>query len=473
MKNTPSITMSLSGQQHLTLREILFPGDGNEHVAIVLCGRRLGAERERLTIRKIHRLPDEAYKQSSPVRVSWETATLPPLLEEAQEKGLSVFKIHSHPTGISSFSKTDDGADDVFLDNMRNWTESSVPHGSAVMLPDGRMFGRVLDRDGVIRPLSCISVAGSDLHFWYSSDSVSLQSEICASHTLAFGSRTTELLRRLRIGVVGCSGTGCLVIEQLARLGVGELVLVDDDAVEDRNLNRIIHATADDAEESRFKVDVVAQAIRREGLGTEVVALPLNLRRLEAVKAIAGCDVIFGCMDSMLGRLILNSIAVYYTIPYFDLGVRLDTRDDGANGLAISEVAGSVHYLQPGGSSLLNRGVIDAAQASAEALRQDDPLGYAQEVKEKYIIGANEQRPAVISVNMTVASLAVNDFLARIRPYRQIENEAVGCIRLSLASLDLFPEAEGLPCPVLAKQAGVGDVEPMLGLPMLSMVPSA
>ena len=47
----------------------------------------------------------------------------------------------------------------------------------------------------------------------------------------------------MSIAVVGCSGTGSPVIEQLARLGVGRLVLVDPDRVEEKNLNRIVNAT--------------------------------------------------------------------------------------------------------------------------------------------------------------------------------------------------------------------------------------
>lgn len=65
-----------------------------------------------------------------------------------------------------------------------------------------------------------------------------------ASQDQAFGDGTTNMLRRLRIGVGGASGTGSPTIEQLKRLGVGEIVAIDDDYIEDRNLNRITFATA-------------------------------------------------------------------------------------------------------------------------------------------------------------------------------------------------------------------------------------
>ncbi|MCL6647165.1 MAG: ThiF family adenylyltransferase [Chloroflexi bacterium] len=49
-------------------------------------------------------------------------------------------------------------------------------------------------------------------------------------------------LRRLRVGVVGAGGTGSLVAELLVRAGVGQVVLIDDEKVEEVNLNRVLHA---------------------------------------------------------------------------------------------------------------------------------------------------------------------------------------------------------------------------------------
>jgi hypothetical protein len=51
---------------------------------------------------------------------------------------------------------------------------------------------------------------------------------------------TADQLRlfRSRVAVIGCGGLGGYVVEQLARLGVGTLVLVDPDVFEEHNLNR-------------------------------------------------------------------------------------------------------------------------------------------------------------------------------------------------------------------------------------------
>ena len=86
---------------------------------------------------------------------------------------------------------------------IRGWVEADIPHGSAVMLPDGQMFGRVLRADRRFEPIDCINVAGDDLHFWYAdAGSVELPSFV-ASHAQAFDEGTIERLRRLSIAVIG------------------------------------------------------------------------------------------------------------------------------------------------------------------------------------------------------------------------------------------------------------------------------
>jgi molybdopterin/thiamine biosynthesis adenylyltransferase len=81
------------------------------------------------------------------------------------------------------------------------------------------------------------------------------------------------------------------------RLGVGLLVLVDHDRVEEKNLSRILNSGKEDAYCGRPKVHVMGAGIARIGLGQELVLLQKNLATKEAVCAVAECDVVFGCMD--------------------------------------------------------------------------------------------------------------------------------------------------------------------------------
>ena len=78
-----------------------------------------------------------------------------------------------------------------------------------------------------------------------------------------------ELLKGLQVGVVGCSGTGSIIIELLTRNAVGTLVIIDDDSLDPLNLNRIINSTSADAHLKRPKVKAIEEAIGRIGLGND------------------------------------------------------------------------------------------------------------------------------------------------------------------------------------------------------------
>ncbi len=407
-----NVVLRLSGQHHSLLQTKLFPGDGKEAVAIALCGRRNDNDRHYLSVHQLHFLSDEDYAERAADRVTWKTDFLVPLLEQAAKRGWAVVKIHSHPGGFSEFSEQDDVSDAELFTSVFGWVDDDLPHASAVMLPDGKLFGRAFKVDCTHSPLTYIAVAGEDLHFWLSTaeseggDGIGTQ-EFARRHAQAFGKGTTQQLQRLSIAVVGCSGTGSPVVEQLARLGVGRLLLVDPDHIEEKNLNRILNSTMRDAQKSTPKVEVLRRAIEAMGLGTKVETHASNLFDPEIVKAVAGCDVLFGCMDSVDGRYLLNRLATFYCIPYFDLGVKLQA--DGEGG--VEQICGSVHYLQPGGSSLLSRNVLTLEQVKASGLKRREPEAYEEQLKSKYITGVNEDRPAVISVNMLIASLGVNELL--------------------------------------------------------------
>lgn len=458
------VVLRLTGKQHAQLKAHLFPGDGNEAVAVALCGRRAGRERHCLTIRKITNIPYDQCSIRTPDRVTWSTQSLMPLLEEAARRGLAVLKIHSHPGGLGKFSDYDDRSDRDLFESIYGWMDDDQPHASAVMLPDGSIFARTVGAAGVFNPVSLVSVASDDLHFWHAQDGAAAVPEFARRHAQAFGAGTTAMLNRLSVAVVGCSGTGSPVIEQLVRLGVGKLVLIDPDVIEQKNLNRILNATIEDARLKWLKVDVLQRAIAQIGLPTEVVTFARDLAGPEVVKAIAECDVVFGCMDSVDGRHLLNRLAAFYLLPYFDVGVKLEA--DGRGG--VDQICGTVHYLQPDGSSLLSRRTYSLEQVQAAALKRTDPIAYRDQLQSKYIVGVQEERPAVISVNMLFASLAVNEFLARLHPYRDDPNADFAAYRISLTQSRIIQDSDGEPCPVLARHAGRGDVRPLLDMPALS-----
>ncbi|WP_158807800.1 ThiF family adenylyltransferase [Beijerinckia sp. L45] len=465
-------TLSLTGFQHAALREHLLPPDGFEAVAIALCGRRAGAERHRLVARAVHLVPHADCTERSVDTVAWPTDIMVPWLQEADRRGLSVVKIHSHRDGLAHFSTMDDETDAALFPCVCSWIDADVPHASVVLLPDGRMFGRAVKADGIFEPIETIMVVGDDLEIWHEDEFTPTETkaalpEFTRRHAQAFGDRTTRRLRRMSAAVIGCSGTGSIVIEQLVRLGIGRLVIVDDDIVKSLNLNRILNATQADAEAEILKVDMTSDAIARVGLGTEVERFATNLADADAVRAVAGCDVVFGCVDTAEGRFMANLLATYYVLPYIDVGVALDADETGA----ITQVCGYVHYLQPGASSLLSRGAITMAEVTAEALKRQNPEQYTERKKAGYIQNVQEDRPAVISVNAVLAGMAVNELLARLHGFRDEPNGCYGTIGMSISQVAFYPEAEtGTPCKILARHVGRGDIVPLLEQAELSEV---
>ncbi|MEL6614211.1 MAG: ThiF family adenylyltransferase [Bacteroidota bacterium] len=479
--STPSVSLRLSGCQHSALYEHLFPGDGNEAVALVLCGRRLGdagdgpwGSRHVLTAHEVVPVPYDACHERTPVLVSWPVEPFLGVFERAERRGLAVLKIHSHPGGYRAFSETDDASDADLFPSVMGRTDDPGPHVSAVMLPGGEVFARAAydDGEGGARfvPVESVLVAGDDLRVFHRDavcDGTLARVAGFAERTAqAFGAGTTAALARLSVAVVGASGTGSPVVEMLARLGVGEIILVDPDLVEERNLNRILNATRDDV--GRPKVKVLADAVRRMDLGTRVVPVRSTLFDADVIRRVALADVLFGCVDSVDGRDLMNRVAAHYSLPYIDVGVRLDA--DGQGG--VDGVHGTVHYLQPGGSSLLSRGAYSAAALQAAHLRRADPELYESQLKEKYVIGVEEGSPAVVSVNMFYASLAVNELLARLHPFRDDDNRRFAQNGVSLSQSRFLSEPDGEPDLALAKLAGRGDATPLLGMPEFSETPA-
>jgi hypothetical protein len=200
------------------------------------------------------------------------------------------------------------------------------------------------------------------------------------------------------------------------------------------------------------------------GFGTEVEIFHADLATPAAVKAVAECDVLFGGMDGVEGRHLLNRLAAHYVLPYFDVGVRLDA--DGKGG--IDEACGAVHYLRPDGSTLLDRNVYTLAQLKAAGLRRTDPKAYRDQLRAGYIHGVEEDRPAVISINMQMASIAVNEFLARLHPYRHDDNAESAIVRVSFIQGAEYREHEPAPSGMFFPHVGKADVSPLLSMPELS-----
>ena len=116
--------------------------------------------------------------------------------------------------------------------------------------------------------------------------------------------------------VVGCGALGGVIVEWLARAGVGELTLVDRDVVEASNLHRQVLFTARDARERVPKAEAAARRVREIAPGVRVHACVEHLGPGNAMELARGAGVIVDGLDNIEGRLVLNDLAVRERLPF-------------------------------------------------------------------------------------------------------------------------------------------------------------
>ena len=121
-------------------------------------------------------------------------------------------------------------------------------------------------------------------------------------------------LRTKRVLVAGCGGLGGHIIDQLARIGVGQLRVVDGDVFEPSNLNRQLLSSVPVLGIS--KAGAAAEHIAR--VNPEIIADPAECFLTEDnVKDLIGdCDVVMDALDNIASRKILASACSEAEIPY-------------------------------------------------------------------------------------------------------------------------------------------------------------
>jgi molybdopterin/thiamine biosynthesis adenylyltransferase len=249
----------------------------------------------------------------------------------------------------------------------------------------------------------------------------------------------------------------------LARLGVGQLVLFDNDIVDRTNLNRLHGARQADADGMRPKVDVVARSITELGLGVRVVPIEAWVGDPGCRDALRSCDLIFGCTDDNEGRLFLSRLAYFYLIPVVDIGLAIDV--SRAEPPEVKCLDGRVTVVMPPHACLSCRGVIDHVAARDEALRRRCPAEFERRKAEAYVAGEGDPRPAVVTFTTEVATMAVNEMLHRLQGFRGANGAVAQRVRKFHLGEDFRPgsrPASG--CRICDDHTvwGKGDVDPFL-----------
>ena len=456
-------------ERHIdTLRKLVLRDDGVEAAAYVLCGENLVScdpwercARRRLTSYEVLAIPYEDQVSASNQHVTWSTMSFVRLLKRAKDEGLVAGIVHAHPCGPARFSEQDDRNEHELVRLAQNRNSSGEALLSILLTGAGNINARLWVDLHTPIDADAVRVVGRQLLF-YGVSKAARDLDAFARQALVFGPEMNTRLRTLRVGIVGCGGTGSATAMLLARLGVGQLVLFDDDIVDVTNLNRLHGACREDADAKRPKVEVVAREIEKLGIGIRTVPMLgwiTNPANRDALKA---CDVIFGCTDDHDGRLMLNRLAYFYLIPVIDMGLAIDPAPEG---YGVRDLSGRVTVLTPGAPCLLCRGVIDLVTAREEDLQRRHPEEYERRKHEAYVRGGGNPAPSVVTFTTATACMAIDELLQGLTGFRGQEGWIWQRTRRFDLMQDRKPGAVHDPhCSICSDSSywGRSDIEPFL-----------
>lgn len=313
----------------------------------------------------------------------------------ARLEDLHLGLLHTHPNGATEFSAIDDATELRLVDylNARN----PVRHSFSLMMCGSVIRARKV-ASGVLMPVRKVGATVETYH--PPGVAAADEDERFDRQVRAFGEAGQATLSQLKVAIVGLGGTGSLVVQQMAHLGVRNFQLVDDDLIDKSNLNRVVGANADKVD--RAKVDVAEALIHSVQPEATVIRLAMSVISEEARQALCTADCIFLCTDSHSSRAFVNELSYQYLVPAFDMGVSISAQEG-----RVAAVTGRVQMLAPGLPCLWCAGVLNPRiireELMSEEARKADPYFQGQD--------GGVKQPAVISINSTVASLAVTMML--------------------------------------------------------------
>lgn len=207
------------------------------------------------------------------------------------------------------------------------------------------------------------------------------------------GEDSEEFLQATTVGVIGLSGGGSHVCQQLAHIGVGNYVIVDPQFIEDTNLNRLVGGTAADVAARTPKTDIAKRLIQGVRPGAHIEAHQDDWRNVAT--SLRRCDVVIGCVDSFKDRSELERQVRRYLTPYIDIG--MDVRKSGND----YHISGQAALSIPGGACLWCMGIL------REHLLAEETAAYGH-------AGIRQQ---VVWPNGVLASSAVGLFMSVMLPW--------------------------------------------------------
>ena len=396
------------------LQRHLFPGDGDEHGAVILAGTCESDRGLRLIARELHLAKDGVdYVPGRRGYRMLKAEFIQSKILRARDRRLAYLAIHNHGgTDSVGFSEPDMASHErgypALLDIARGMpvgalvlTRSAVagdlwfPGCGRASLSHTAIMGH---RQQLLFPMPEMRVAAVGMY--------DRQSRL-------FGDAGQGLLRRTRVGIVGLGGAGSVLAELLGRLGVREFVLADPDRAEDTNLPRLIAARRLDAvlpswlprvitdRLRSYKVRMAARNIQRANRDARIEVMARDFLDADVAARFTDCDFLFLAADTMGARLLFNAIVHQYGIPGIQVGAKIPIAEDGT----VGNVFCVSRMVTPEQGCLWCNGLINPSRLQNEAVSQEAKRGYA------YVDDPDVTAPSVVTMNAIACAHAADDFL--------------------------------------------------------------
>lgn len=344
----------------------------------------------------------EDYLRQGPYHLQVSPLYVNRVLNVAEDQKNTVIMVHNHPfeEGIPFYSPTDDHGEALTSETISKCLERNPPVGS-MLFGQAHVTARMWTGLSQKRSLSPVNVLdGTSFHIHLPSpESGSKRKDFVDRQIKALGQNVQAQLEQMDIGVVGLGGTGSAVAEQLARMGVTKLRLVDHEKIEKSNLSRLYGSTMQDVQRKKYKVDVVGSHLAKISPQLDLVRVNESVMKHDVLRTLANCDIIFSCLDRHGPRAVLNELSYQCFVPIIDVGVGLQKDENGIVGGAVRAT-----IIGPGLPCLICQDIVRPEVITAENL---SPADYEKRRAEGYVTDVHQNVPSVISYTTLAASLGL------------------------------------------------------------------
>lgn len=449
-------SITITEKDNLALMKAL-EGDV-EKAAYLHCRIAKSEEDINILVRTVSPVLQKDIIRQSAVEIAITSSSFMRALKHCDEKRECIAFIHSHPNGFVEFSEKDINEERKFFKTAFNRLGYG-PH-VALLFSDGEIVAGRVWEDGVQEPISVerVKIIGENLAIRYFDERDDSSFECFDRQIRAFGKQGQKVLAKLTIGIVGLGGTGSAVAEQLIRLGVGKLVIMDDDTFEVSNISRVYGSKIED--KGKPKVDIIEDLADRIGLGTVIQKINQKVVFEAAAKELKTVDIIFLCTDDNWGRSVVNRLSFGYYIPVFDVGIKI-----GSSEGKIEYARGRVSVLKPGSGCLFCRQRITSQAIMSESQKLINPENYDRLVAEGYTPEITDTEPSIIPFTTIVSSHAIIEMFQLLFSFKGNEEINEIIFSFDINGIIRLRKRPNNGCRICGEEyLGLGDSEPFLGM---------